>query len=169
MLCAPTVDHVGGRATGLPVAGLTALQALTTHGSVTPGDRVLVIGASGGVGGYAVQLAKAFGAHVTGVCSTGNVELVGSLGADRVVDYTTTDYSDPDHLEGGRRYDLVIQLGGTTGVSRLLTVTEPTGTGLVLGGDGGRWLGPIGRVGAGVIGPGSCRSCCVRQTPVEPI
>ncbi len=76
---------------------------------------------------------------------------MGSLGADRVIDYTATDYSDPDRLEGGRRYELVIQLGGTTGASRLLSVTEPTGTVLLLGGDGGRWPGPIGRVGAGLI------------------
>src|SRR2546428_11803370 len=91
----------------VPISALTALQGLRDAGRVQAGQTVLIIGASGGVGTYAVQLAKAFGAQVTGVCSTGKVDLVRSIGADHVIDYTREDFAD-----GSRRYDLVLDIGG---------------------------------------------------------
>ena len=90
------------------ISGLPALQALRDHGRVEPGQEVLVIGASGGVGTYAVQIAKAFGARVTGVCSTQKVGMVRSIGADHVIDYTREDFA-----EGDQRYDLILDIGGT--------------------------------------------------------
>ena len=122
------------------VSGSTALQAVRDAGRVQPGQHVLVVGASGGVGTYAVQIAKAFGAEVTGVCSTAKTDLVRSIGADHVIDYTRSDFT-----EGDRRYDVVIFLNGTAGVSRLRHVLTPRGTLVVAGGeDGGSWLG-LGR------------------------
>src|ERR687895_886906 len=91
----------------LAIMGSTALQALRDHGKVEPGQEVLLIGASGGVGTYAVQIAKAFGAHVTGVCSTSKVEMVRSIGADHVIDYTHEDFA-----EGDKRYDVILDIGG---------------------------------------------------------
>jgi NADPH:quinone reductase-like Zn-dependent oxidoreductase len=96
------------QAAAVPISGVTALQALRDHGRVQAGQRVLVIGASGGVGSLAVQLAEAFGAQVTGVCSTAKVEFVRSLGADQVIDYTAVDLADVSE-----RYDLVLDIGGT--------------------------------------------------------
>src|SRR5215211_3905169 len=96
------------------ICGLTALQGLRDHGRVEPGQKALIIGASGGVGTYAVQLAKAFGAHVTGVCSTTKVEMVRSIGADHVIDYTQADFA-----EGEQRYDLILDIGGNSSLSRL--------------------------------------------------
>jgi NADPH:quinone reductase-like Zn-dependent oxidoreductase len=96
------------------IYGLTALQALRDHGKVRSGQEVLVIGASGGVGTYAVQIAKAFGAQVTGVCSTTKVEMVRSIGADHVIDYTREDFA-----EGEQRYDLILDIGGNSSLSRL--------------------------------------------------
>src|SRR4028119_1660340 len=95
------------------IMGSTALQALRDHGKVHPGQEVLVIGASGGVGTYAVQLAKAFGAHVTGVCSTTKVEMVRSIGADRVIDYTQDDFA-----KGENRYDVILDIGGNSSLDR---------------------------------------------------
>jgi threonine dehydrogenase-like Zn-dependent dehydrogenase len=89
------------------VAALTALQGLRDHGRIEPGHKVLIIGASGGVGTFAVQIAKSFGAEVTGVCSTRNVDLVRSVGADHVIDYTQEDFT-----QGGQRYDLIFELAG---------------------------------------------------------
>ena len=125
----------------VPISAGTALQALTDAGSVEPGQRVLVIGASGGVGSYAVQLAKAFGAEVTGVCSTAKLDLVRSLGADHVIDYTRrTSPTAPT------RYDLILDIGGNSSLSRLRSALTPTGTLVIVGGEeGGKWTGGFGR------------------------
>lgn len=124
------------------ISGLTALQALRDHGNVQPGQKVLIIGASGGVGTYAVQLAKAFGADVTGVCSTSKVDLVRSIGADHVIDYTRDDFA-----HGARRYDLILDIGGNASLSRLRRALTPKGTLIIVGGEtGGRWLGGYDRM-----------------------
>jgi NADPH:quinone reductase-like Zn-dependent oxidoreductase len=125
----------------VPISAGTALQALTDLGKVAPGQRVLTIGASGGVGSYAVQLAKAFGAEVTGVCSTAKVDFVRSLGADHVVDYTCQDFAD-----GANGYDLILDVAGNSSLSRLRSALTRTGTLVVVGGEeGGRWTGGFGR------------------------
>jgi NADPH:quinone reductase-like Zn-dependent oxidoreductase len=125
----------------LAIMGSTALQALRDHGKVRPGQEVLIIGASGGVGTYAVQIAKAFGAHVTGVCSTQKVEMVRSIGADHVIDYTREDFA-----EGDQRYDLILDIGGNSSLSRLRRVLASRGTLVIVGGEGGgRWLGGTDR------------------------
>jgi NADPH:quinone reductase-like Zn-dependent oxidoreductase len=123
------------------ISGLTALQGLRDHGKVRPGQEVLVIGASGGVGTYAVQLAKAFGAHVAGVCSTPKVDLVRSIGADHVIDYTREDFA-----EGEQCYDLILDIGGNSTLSRLRRALAFRGTLVITGGEGGgRWLGGTDR------------------------
>jgi NADPH:quinone reductase-like Zn-dependent oxidoreductase len=123
------------------VSGLTALQGVRDHGKVRPWQEVLIIGASGGVGTYAVQIAKAFGARVTGVCSTTKAEMVRAIGADRVVDYTQEDFA-----EGERRYDLILDIGGNSSLSRLRRALTPRGTLVIAGGEGGgRWLGGTDR------------------------
>jgi len=125
----------------VPISAGTALQALTDAGRVESGQRVLVIGASGGVGSYAVQLAKAFGAEVTGVCSTAKVDLVRSLGADHVIDYTRTDIT-ADRI----RYDLILDLAGNTSLRRLRRALTPHGTLVIVGGEeGGSLTGGFGR------------------------
>lgn len=124
-----------------PVSALTALQALTDAGRVKQGDKVLVIGASGGVGSHAIQLAKAFGADVTGVCSTSKLDLVRSLGADHVVDYMSEDFAD-----GAHRYDLILDIAGNPAPSRLRRALTPTGTAVLVGGEeGGSLTGGMGR------------------------
>ncbi|MBT2470689.1 NAD(P)-dependent alcohol dehydrogenase [Streptomyces sp. ISL-66] len=129
-------------AAALPISGLTALQALRDVGRVRPGQRVLVIGAAGGVGTFAVQLAKAYGAHVTGVCSTTKTELVRSLGADEVIDYTREEFAD-----GVRRYDLILDTAGNRTLAHLRRALTPRGTLVIVGGEGGgNWLGGIDRV-----------------------
>ncbi|MFY9916524.1 MAG: NAD(P)-dependent alcohol dehydrogenase [Nocardioidaceae bacterium] len=129
------------QAAGLAISGLAALQAVRDRGRVVPGQRVLVVGASGGVGTYAVQIAKAFGAEVTGVASTAKVELVRSLGADHVIDYRHADFAD-----GRRQYDVILDIGGNTSLSRLRRALTPTGTLVIVGGEGGgRWLGGTDR------------------------
>ena len=129
------------QASVVAVSGLTALQGMRDHGKVVPGQRVLVIGASGGVGTYAVQLGKAFGADVTAVCSTTKVDLVRSLGADHVVDYTREDFAD-----GERRYDVILDIGGNAPLSRLRRALTTKGTLVITGGEsGGRWLGGTDR------------------------
>jgi len=134
------------QAAAVPVAGLTALQALRDQGHVQPGQKVLVNGASGGVGSFAVQIAKAAGAEVTGVCSTRNVELVRALGADHVIDYTRQSYAD-----GAERYDLVVDLVGNHPVSANRGVLTDTGRYVIVGGPPGRWLGPLARPLAAAI------------------
>jgi NADPH:quinone reductase-like Zn-dependent oxidoreductase len=129
------------QAAAVPVSGSTALQGLRDQGRLQSSQEVLVIGAAGGVGSFAVQLAKAFGAEVTGVCSTGQVDLVRSLGADHVVDYTREDVTD-----GSRRYDLVLDTAGRRPLSRLRRALTRRGTLVLVGGEGGdRWTGGMGR------------------------
>ncbi len=119
------------------VSGLTALQSLRDAGRVKQGQHVLIIGASGGVGTFAVQIAKSFGAEVTGVCSTAKADLVSSIGADHVIDYTQSDLTD-----GPQRYDLILDIGGNTPLSRLRRVLTPRGTLVIVGGEeSGRWTG----------------------------
>ena len=125
----------------VPVSGITAIRALTDSGRVQAGNSVLIIGASGGVGTYAVQLAKAFGANVTGVCSTAKASMVRSLGADEVIDYTRDDFAD-----GSRQYDLILDIGGNSKLSRLRRGLAPRGTLVIVGGEaGGKLTGGIGR------------------------
>jgi len=129
------------QAATVAISGLTALQGLRDRGRVGPGQKVLIIGASGGVGTYAVQLAKTFGAEVTGVCSTAKVDLVRSLGADHVVDYTQDDFAD-----GSSRYDVILDIGGNTSLARLRRALTPRGTLVITGGEtDGRWLGGTDR------------------------
>ncbi|MEW1907371.1 NAD(P)-dependent alcohol dehydrogenase [Kitasatospora sp. NPDC085895] len=129
------------QAAALPISGCTALQALRDTGGLRAGQHVLVIGAAGGVGSYAVQVAKLLGAEVTGVCSTGKTELVRSLGADRVLDYTREEIT-----EGGYRYDLVLDTAGNRPLSLLRQVLTPRGTLVIVGGEGGSgWLGGLDR------------------------
>ncbi len=118
------------------VSGLTALQSLRDAGRLQAGQRVLVIGASGGVGTFAVQIARAMGAQVTGVCSTGKMDLVRSLGASHVIDYTQTDFA-----AGDIRYDVILDIGGNASLSRLRRALTPKGTAVLVGGEGGEWVG----------------------------
>jgi NADPH:quinone reductase-like Zn-dependent oxidoreductase len=130
------------QAAAVPTAALTALQGLRDHGRVEPGHRVLVIGASGGVGTFAVQIAKWLGAEVTGAGSTAKLELVRSLGADHVIDRTASDVT-----ASGERYDVILQAGGTGSPSDCRRALTPTGTLVAISGDAdGRWVGPIGRM-----------------------
>ena len=119
-------------AAAAPISGVTALQAVRDAGEVTVGQKVLVIGAGGGVGSFAVQLAKAFGAEVTGVCSTGKMDLVRSLGADAVIDYTNSDIA-----SGGKLYDVILDTAGNRPLSVLRRVLAPQGTLVIVGGEGG--------------------------------
>lgn len=132
------------------ISGITALQALTKVGRLETGQHVLVIGASGGVGSFAVQLAKALGATVTGVAITAKLDPVRALGADHVIDYTTHHIDD-----GDRRYDLIIDTGGRNPLSRLRRALTPTGTLVIVGGeDGDRLTGGIGRqLRAAILSP----------------
>lgn len=123
------------------ISGITALQALTTVGRLEAGQHVLVIGASGGVGSFAVQLAHALGATVTGVASTPKLDAVRAMGADHVIDYTRKNIDD-----GGQRFDLIIDTGGRNKLSRIRRALTPTGTLVIVGGeDGDRLTGGIGR------------------------
>lgn len=128
-------------AAAVPTSAMTALQALREIANVRPGQTVLVTGASGGVGSFAVQIAKAFGAEVTGVCSTRNVDLVRSLGADHVVDYTRTDFT-----RTGKHYDVILDNVEAQPLAAVRRALTPTGTLIPNSGRGGRWLGPIPRI-----------------------
>lgn len=119
----------------VPVSALTALQALRDAGRVEQGQKVLIIGASGGVGSFAVQLAKSLGAEVTGVCSTSKLDLVRSLGAEHVIDYLHDDFADGVH-----HYDLILDIAGNPALSRLRRALTPSGTAVIVGGEEG---GPL--------------------------
>lgn len=118
------------QAAAVPVSALTALQAVRDRGKVQPEHNVLVVGASGGVGTFAVQIAKAFGADVTGVCSTSKMGMVRALGVDHVIDYTRDDFAD-----GQCHYDLILEIGGNRPVSELRRALTPTGTLVIVGGE----------------------------------
>ncbi len=138
------------QAAAATVSGITALQALTDAGRIEAGQDVLVIGASGGVGSYAVQLAKALGAQVSGVASGAKADFVRSLGADSVIDYAAGDY-----LDGSERYDLIIDIGGRNPLRKLRAALRQRGTLVIVGGEGGdRLTGGIGRqLGALLLSP----------------
>ena len=130
------------QAAAIPTSACTALQALRDAGGIVAGQRVLIIGASGGVGLFAVQIAKAYGAEVTGVCSRGKVALVRSVGADHVIDYTEDDIT-----TSGQHYDLVLDMGGNRTLAELRRCLTPRGTLVLVGGEGGGRLigGAMGR------------------------
>ncbi len=128
-------------AAAVPISGLAAIQAVRDHGKVQAGQKVLIIGASGGVGAFAVQIAKAYGGDVTGVCSSAKVDMVRALGADHVIDYTREDFADGQH-----RYDVILDIGGNSRLSRLRHTLTPKGTLVIVGGETkGRWLGGTDR------------------------
>jgi NADPH:quinone reductase-like Zn-dependent oxidoreductase len=127
------------QAAAIPVAGATALQGLRDKGKIQAGQKVLINGAAGGVGTFAVQIAKSFGAEVTGVCSARNVEMVRSLGADRVIDYTKEDFT-----KGEQRYDLILDMIGNHSLSDCMRTLTPQGRLVIVGStDKGNWLGPV--------------------------
>ena len=129
------------QAAAVATSGFTALQGLRDRGEVQAGQKVLVIGASGGVGTSAVQIAKAFGAEVTGVCSTRNVDMVRSIGADHVIDYTRDDFAD-----GAQSYDVILDTAGNRPLSLLRRALTRRGTLVIVGAEGGgRWIGAVGR------------------------
>jgi NADPH:quinone reductase-like Zn-dependent oxidoreductase len=126
------------QAASIPIAAITALQGLRDEGQIKAGQRVLINGASGGVGTFAVQIAKHFGAEVTGVCSTRNVELVRSLGADHVIDYTKEDFT-----RGNERYDIVLDNVSNRSLSEIRRVLKPQGHLVIVGAAKGDWIGPL--------------------------
>jgi NADPH:quinone reductase-like Zn-dependent oxidoreductase len=128
------------QAAAVPTAAITALQGLRDKGQVQAGQKVLINGAGGGVGTFAVQIARSFGADVTGVTSTASVDLVRSIGAHRVIDYTREDFT-----RSGQRYDLILDIGGNRSMSDCRRVLVPDGTLVVVGGPAGRWFGPLAR------------------------
>jgi NADPH:quinone reductase-like Zn-dependent oxidoreductase len=135
------------QAAAVPMGALTALQGLRDTGKVQRGQKVLVIGASGGVGTFAVQIAKVFGADVTAVCSTRNVEMIRSLGADHVIDYSQEDF-----IRSGRKYDLILQLAGTRSPSDCRRALTSKGTLVQSSGQSGhRWIGPMGRIVKAIV------------------
>ena len=156
-LCVPEIEAVlkptnltFEQAAAVPLAALTALQGLRDSGQLQPRQRVLIIGSSGGIGTFAVQIAKMLGAHVTGVCSRQNLEMVRSLGADQVIDYTQEDFT-----QSGQKYDLIFQLGGMHSPSHCRRALTPKGRLILSSGDSdGRWIGPVDRIiKAAVLSP----------------
>ncbi|MBK9976794.1 MAG: NAD(P)-dependent alcohol dehydrogenase [Gemmatimonadetes bacterium] len=134
------------QAASIPIAAITALQGVRDQGAVRAGSRVLVNGASGGVGTYAVQIAKALGAEVTGVCSSRNAAMVRAIGADHVIDYTTVDFTQqPD------RYDVIIDMVGNHPLGTMRQVLAPRGTYVMIGGPSGRWFDPMPRAAATMV------------------
>ena len=129
------------QAGAVQIAGLTALQGLRDSGKLHAGQKVLINGASGGVGTFAVQIAKTLGAHVSGVCSTRNVDLVRSLGADHVIDYTKEDFT-----KATERYDLILDLVGNHGLLAVRRALTPDGKYVMIGGPAGRWIAPMDTV-----------------------
>lgn len=126
----------------VPITGTTALQAVRDKGGVKSGQRVLIIGAAGGVGSFAVQIAKTMGAHVTGVCNTAQLEVVRSIGAEEAIDYTREDFT-----KIGRHWDVIIETAGGRPVSELRQALNSRGTLVIVGGEGGgRWVGKAGRM-----------------------
>jgi NADPH:quinone reductase-like Zn-dependent oxidoreductase len=134
------------QAAAVPVAGLTALQGVRDIGAIQPGQTVLIYGAGGGVGTFAVQIAKAMGADVTGVTSTGNVELVRSIGADRVIDYAREDVT-----RSRQRYDVILDIGAKRPLLTLRRVLARDGTLVLVGGSRGNWIGPVARALGAVV------------------
>jgi NADPH:quinone reductase-like Zn-dependent oxidoreductase len=136
-------------AAAVPISGYAALQAVREHGGVRAGRRVLIIGAGGGVGTFAVQIAKADGAEVIGVCSTAKTEVVRAIGADRVIDYTREDFAD-----GRDRYDVILDIAGNRSLSRLRRALTPRGTLVIVGReDAGNWLGIRRQLRAAALSP----------------
>lgn len=133
----------------VPISGFAALQAVREQGGVRSGQRVLIIGAGGGVGAFAVQIAKADGAEVTGVCSASKAELVRSIGADHVIDYTREDF-----VDGRNRYDVILDIAGNRSLSELRRALTPRGTLVIVGGeDAGKWLGIRRQLRAAALSP----------------
>lgn len=126
------------QAASVPVAALSALQGLRDKGRIQPGQKVLINGAAGGVGTFSVQIAKSFGADVTGVCSTKSADIVRSIGADHVIDYTREDFT-----KSAQRYDLIFDCVGNRSLSDLRRAMTAKGTYVVVGGPAGRWIGPL--------------------------
>jgi NADPH:quinone reductase-like Zn-dependent oxidoreductase len=129
------------QAAAVPVAGLTALQGLRDKGVVRAGERVLIYGAGGGVGTFAVQIAKAMGADVTAVTSSGNVDMVRSIGADQVIDYSRGDF-----MRSTQRYDAILDIGAKRPLLTLRRLLVPNGRLVLVGGSRGNWIGPLARV-----------------------
>ena len=148
-LAAKPTDFSFEQAAAVPISGYAALQAVRDHGKVEAGQRVLIIGAGGGVGTFAVQIAKACGAEVTGVCSTGKVDVVRSIGADHVIDYTREDF-----VNGRNPYDVILDIAGNRSLSHLRRALTPRGTLVIVGAEhAGNWLGVGRQLRAATLSP----------------